>query len=266
MSSTSSTTLPLNNGVSSSSNEETSGNAAMVQTVVDCWPNCHPDQVIGELKKITVENFGQNKKEFWKSYSSYASMTPLQQNNTVAYFLKLSIEKQSAILIIAQHESSKDTKIEQKRREAVQKDDLVRLLEMRKCPEAMMLWSQTEATLTRSALDARRSTDAPDITGRGSLADESDPYGGLAVIYNDYEGFRPQNKLIQHRLDEHGKSVPIVPFRPESVEVTALAALCHDLNPTNMSRQSTYRDGPWIKEHWIMLKSWMTLVLTDFNR
>lgn len=78
----------------------------------------------------------------------------------------------------------------QKRREQTSKDDLCRLAELRKFPGALAHWSRTESSLTREQLDARHSRTP---SGRaGTLADEADPYGCLAEIFNDYHSFDPQ--------------------------------------------------------------------------
>ena len=103
-------------------------------------------------------------------------------------------------------------------------------------------------------MDARKSTNAPNLSGSGSLADDADPYGSLAVIFNDYEEFTPQNALIKYHMI-NGVSKPIVPFKPESQEVTNLANHCYGLNPTDLTRRNILHDGPWIKDHWLSMKS-----------
>lgn len=240
-----------------------------VETTVPEWPNCRPDAVMTELKKLDPDSepgcLGTNTKRFFSSYPVWAALSPEQKNKTLKYFKSLSEPKRSFIVEAAKLESAKDAKIEKQRKDAVSKDDLVRLLELKKLPAAQALWKQTEETMSRRVLDARKSTDAPGGTASSSLADDADPWGNLAALFNDYKGFSPQNAVIQYE-EKDGVSQPIVPFRPESVDVAVIASHCHDLNPCNLQRRNIFRDGAWLKEQWSALKTWLSAVFADFNR
>ena len=127
-----------------------------------------------------------------------------------------------------------------------------------------MPWTNAEKSLKRDELDSRNSIDIPTISGTGSAADAFDPYNVLAERFMDYDSFRPQNGLIQYHY-ENGESVPLFPYRAISPDYTSLAAHCNDLDPCNKGRSKIMRDGAWIKDQWLKLRSYMSLVLSDFN-
>ena len=80
------------------------------------------------------------------------------------------------------------------------KNDLVRLIELKKYPSAQLFWTATETKLNRRLLDARKSTTATNLSGSGSLADSANQYGQFAVIFIDYNEFDPQNGLIKYHM------------------------------------------------------------------
>jgi hypothetical protein len=121
-----------------------------------------------------------------------------QKEKTFAFYSNLTQERQKLVVAIAKHQSENFSASEKVKRDAVMKNDLVRLLELRKYPEAQVFWTATEASYNRRILDARKSSSAPNLAGTGSLADDSDPYGQLAEIFNDYKEFTSQNALIQY--------------------------------------------------------------------
>jgi hypothetical protein len=238
--------------------------AQVVESVSD-WPNCNADKMITLLKATKPEDYGGNIKPFYSNYPLYSAMSTDQKMKTLKYFSKFTAEKKAAIIIICQHVSLTAATVGKTRAEAVHKDDLVRLLELRKDPTSQMAWTNAEKTLKRDELDSRNSIDIPAISGTGSAADAFDPYSVLAERYMDYNTFCPQNGLIQYHF-ENGESVPMIPLRTTRPEYTSLSAQCNELNPCNKSRNKIMRDGPWIKDNWLKLRSYMSLVLSDFNR
>ena len=229
------------------------------------WPNCNPDSMIALLKATKPEDYGGNKKPFYISYPVYSAMSIDQKTKTLKYFSKFTAEKKAAIIIVCQHVSRNVAAVAKSRSEAVHKDDLARLLELRKDPNCQMPWTNAEKSLKRDELDSRNSIDIPTISGTGSAADAFDPYNVLAERFMDYDSFRPQNGLIQYHY-ENGESVPLFPYRAISPDYTSLAAHCNDLDPCNKGRSKIMRDGAWIKDQWLKLRSYMSLVLSDFNR
>jgi hypothetical protein len=57
----------------------------------------------------------------------------------------------------------------------------------------------------------------------------------------------------------------MIPLRRTCPEHTSLSVQCNELNPCN-ELNKIMRDGPWIKDKWIELRSYMSLVLSDFYR
>lgn len=229
------------------------------------WPNCNPDVMVTLLKATKPEEYGANKKPYFSSYPAYTMMSIEQKNKTMKYYSKLTDAKKSAVISVCQHLSRTAATATKTRAESVHKDDLVRLLELRKDPQCQMHWTNAEKTLKRDELDSRNSVDIPTITGNGSASDAFDPYSVLAERFMDYSGFCVQNGLIQYHFVNE-KSIPIFPYRAISPEFTAISAQCNDLDPCNKGRSKIMRDGAWIKDNWLKLRSYMSLVLSDFNR
>lgn len=225
------------------------------------------DEVIKLLEKLDQPNLGKNNKKFYSSYSKckWAEMTPVQKNRTKEFLDNLNAPIKLATLHRAKAEHHKNLNAESTRNTTTHKDDMARLLELRKHPAAQMLWAAAMSPMDRLTLDARHSTSTPNWTGTGNMAEAADPYGALAVFFNDYDGFTPQNRLIQYELKD-GKSVPVAPARAVDPECTNLAQYCKEINPTNLERRHIRRDGAWIKEKWLDLKRNLTLCFADFNR
>lgn len=91
------------------------------------------------------------------------------------------------------------------------------------------------------------------------------PWELLTSRYNDYKVFAPQNGLIQY-IDSPNGPIAISPHRAVSEDYQCLAAICHDLNPSNHLRRSILRDGAWLKEHYTKMRGFIAIVLADFNR
>jgi len=236
------------------------------QNVPDQWEGCHPDAVI-RLMKAVVEptDLGTNTKPFFPSYKAWDTLTNLQRNKSLAFFLGLSPDKRVEILNAAKLETIAETAEAARDRAAnVHKNDLIRIFHLRKDPTVAIAWSNSEKSLSRMELDGRNSS-AYDCSGRGFLSDAADPYSVLATRFNDYRGFCPQNAAIQY-IFKDGVSQPMNPFKAISPDLTAIAARVHDMNPTDVTRSNIIRDGAWIKEWWTKLKGYLSSIYLDFDR
>ncbi|KAJ1380214.1 hypothetical protein B484DRAFT_412116, partial [Ochromonadaceae sp. CCMP2298] len=49
-------------------------------------------------------------------------------------------------------------------------------------------------------------------------------------------------------------------------DTTALAAFCHDINPSDPTRAHLIREPAWFKEQWLKLRSTLVVVFADFHR
>ena len=129
-------TFVLSNSVSGSSEpqEELDIYQNNVESGVEDWPNCQPDEVIKIMKTLKDSNLGANKKSFYSSYPSWSSMNTEQRNKTALWFRNLTVPIREAIVKKAQKESLEINKVKKERRESVHKDDLCRLLELKNFP------------------------------------------------------------------------------------------------------------------------------------
>jgi hypothetical protein len=73
------------------------------------------------------------------------------------------------------------------------KDDIAHLIHLYKYPGAQIHWTNYYGVISRAQLDARRST--------GVQADAANALSCLAALYNDYEGFTPQNAMLAYVYD-----------------------------------------------------------------
>ena len=73
------------------------------------------------------------------------------------------------------------------------KDDIAHLIHLYKYPGAQMHWTNYYGILSRAQLDARKST--------GVQAEAANALSCLAALYNDYEGFTPQNAMVAYVYD-----------------------------------------------------------------
>jgi hypothetical protein len=72
------------------------------------------------------------------------------------------------------------------------KDDIIRLLHLFKEPRAQCQWTNLYSILSRSELDARKSS--------REYSESANPLEFLAEIYNDCDNFQPQNLMVQYML------------------------------------------------------------------
>ena len=141
------------------------------------------------------------------------------------------------------------------------KDDLCRMLELRTWIGADLLWCKVDAFTARvfhCCDDVRRNCFCLNTI-------DSDSFERLTSIFNDYDNFKPRNRLIKHQF-VGGGWVPIVPFGSECVELTSLVAISHDLNPANISRKFIVRGKDWFVQNWRMLNVMIEVVIADFMR
>lgn len=189
------------------------------------------------------------------------------------------------------------------RAENTTKNDLVRLMHLRVAPEMVGAWTLTETVHHhRPTLDARKSkTPLPDgktmeevcffvsfffiYTSKKNqtlispytiqcslqifvecICQSTNGWNDLAVCFNDYINFRPQNNTIQYETKQGAlHPTPKVPFAA-AMGYEYMATECHGLNPTDDSRSEIYRDQSWIKEKWKELKAALSTVYANFNR
>jgi hypothetical protein len=249
-----------------------------VATVHEAWPNCSPDVMMSLFrefneKSVNVLGDANSKRKFYSTYGSWNSLNEHQQSNVVAWFYKLPLSTQTAAINTGQKRSAEaalqntDTTDESGGKQAqVMKDDLARLIELFIYPAAQIHITNALGTLNRRSLDARKSTMIPDLSGQGSLADDANPWGQLASIFMDYDNFAPQNRLIQYEQDENGNPTPLSVYQPADPDLSSVAARCHDLRPTNLSRRHIVRDDVWLKTQFLGIRTLISGILADFNR
>ena len=246
-----------------------------VATISEWGDSVDPTIMMDLMKRLKVSDnvnlIGTNKKNFWPSYpKTWAQLNDGQKNKAVEWFRNCSFAGKQALLAKATAETEASLSayaqdIDEQKRPKVHKNDLARLLHLRKCAEASITWGKIGSTLNRRQLDARKS-DTPDVGG-GTMALAGDFYGTLSEIYNDYENFRPQNYLIGYKHDDKtNRPVPVVPWVSASPDTETLFSKCKDLNPCDDSRANTHRDGAWIKDYWTKLRGFLSLIYVDYER
>ncbi len=139
------------------------------------------------------------------------------------------------------------------------KDDIVRLLHLFKEPRAQRHWTNLHGVMNRAELDSRK---APAV-----YAEALNPLCHLAEIFNDYDGFRPQNLMVHYvspgiNLPPEKKQ----PYQPSSSEWAHLSNFTHDLEPTNITRKSILCGDDWIKSTWADCRKYLHQMFTNYNR
>jgi hypothetical protein len=84
-------------------------------------------------------------------------------------------------------------------------------------------------------------------------------------MFNDWTNFKPQNPMIAYHMVD-GQLVPVLPYVSVDPDTTALAAFCHDINPSDPTRAHIIREPSWFKEQWLKLRSTLVVVYADFYR
>ena len=229
-----------------------------------------PDAIMERLKKLTSNQLPRkpdgSASNFPKTYKSWDTLQQQQKNKVLAIFNKLENSVQQAVLTLAGEDAANTASAAKQRAEITTKNDLCRLFALRKFSGARVHWTNASGTLTRRELDARNSS-APSISGNHTLAAAANPWDELAVIYNDYNLFQPQNLSVKYELDP-ATSQPRKknPYEPLEEELSGIAAHCHELDPSDTSRANVIRDGEWIKKKWTECRGALYPIFTDFER
>ena len=232
--------------------------------------NIPPDAIIERLKKLNPDQLPRKADgsilNFPKTYKSWDTLTINQKNKVIAMFNKLAHAVQQAVLTLAVEDAANTASSAKQRAELTTKNDLCRLFALRKYAGAKVHWTNASGTLTRRELDARNSS-APNLSGNQTLGAAANPWDELAGIYNDYNLFQPQNESVRYELDP-GTSQPKKknPYEAVSEDLSAIAAHCHELDPTDTCRANIVRDGEWIKKKWTECRGALYPIFTDFER
>ncbi|KAJ1433286.1 hypothetical protein B484DRAFT_429592 [Ochromonadaceae sp. CCMP2298] len=246
------------------------------------WPEVNPDCMITTMRALNTQQPTQCGK-IAAGYKPWSQMLDAQKTKVYVIWGKLNAGLQHACInnattltvrIAGTQAAIAASAVDGAGRcPNTTKCDLARMLMLRKEPSAIVLWSSLEHSLSRDQLDARRSQSAPSGSSSsssgalvvGNLGDVANPYNALTAMFNDWTGFLPQNPMIRYHFINH-KSVPIVPYVSADPDTTALAAFCHDINPSDPSHASIMRDPDWFKEQWLKLRSTLVKVYADFHR
>ena len=76
------------------------GNVDNADTVPREWEGCHGDFMLARLRSIGPNNFGQNDKEFYKSYKIWKTLTGQQKDKAYSWFKKLALPFRSKFLFL----------------------------------------------------------------------------------------------------------------------------------------------------------------------
>lgn len=168
----------------------------------------------------------------------------------------------SLVVIVVQQAEGDAEAIQQRenqRDKNTTKDDIARLLHLFKEPSAQIHWSNLYGILNRMQLDSRKSS--------GEQSEAARPLACLAEIFNDYQGFHPQNVMVQYvSRGSQRRPVKKQPYQPSSPEWAVLANHCHDIEPTNESRRHIIRAEDWIKETWNDCRKYLHQTFLQYNR
>jgi len=250
------------------------------------WDGCNPDCILKRLKSIPkpdLEAIG--KREFYKSYNSWAKMTMDQRNKSLAYFRSLPEDMQGMhffpytcvsiivfMSLIFFFTSSTEQIIEESVNESMQltqmtamrntqttKDDIVRLIHLFKEPAAQKHWCNLRRVMSRAELDSRKASTV--------YNEASNPLTYLAEIFNDYEDFCPQNVMVQY-VPNGPNNYPVKknPYQASHTDWAFLANFTHDLEPTNLSRRDIIRGEDWIKSTWTDCRKYLHQMFVNYNR
>jgi len=241
---------------------------------VDEWgADVDPTNVVIAMTNLSALNHvltGTNTKPLPESYKKlkWPNATALQKNKSMEFYKNCTEAGRTAILTQARSVTATAAESVTTKSERTHKDDIARLLCLRKDPQSQMNWSKTLSILNRPQLD-RRKSDTPSVASAGSttMGEEESPWGLLAARFNDFVDFRPQNITIKYAYDEIlGRPVPVVPFRSANKETETIFSKCKELNPCNDARKDNIRDGAWVKRNWTEYRGVMNAIFSDFSR
>lgn len=174
-------------------------------------------------------------------------------------YLYVSLSSPVATINLAKADSDAVQQRESQRDKNTTKDDIARLLHLFKEPSAQRHWSNLYGILSRMQLDARKSS--------GEQAETAQPLACLAELFNDYQGFQPQNVMVQYASrGSQRRPMKKQPYQPSSPEWATLANHCHDIEPTNESRRHIIHGEAWIKETWNDCRKYLHQTFQQYNR
>ena len=159
----------------------------------------------------------------------------------------------------AQQDTVAATQTSSTRNTQTSKDDIVRLIHLFKEPSVQRHWTNLHGIMKRADLDARKAPPA--------YAEGANPLSYLAEVFNDYDGFVPQNLMVEY--SSTGNASPPVkktPYQPSSTEWAYLATFSHDLEPTNHARKHIIRGEDWIKSTWTDIRKYLHQMFVNYNR
>ncbi len=130
------------------------------------------------------------RREFYKSYKSWGKMTVGQRNKTLLYFRSLPEEWQEQIVEEAVNDSLRSAQAATTKSTQITKDDIIQLIHLFKEPSAQKHWCNLCRIMSRAELDSRKAA--------AVYNEASNPLTYLGEIYNDYEGFTPQNVMVKY--------------------------------------------------------------------
>jgi hypothetical protein len=175
--------------------------------------------------------------------------------NQCISFLSLLVN----VVHLAKTDSEQVQQKESQRDKNTTKDDIARLLHLFKEPMAQRHWTNLYGILTRNQLDARKSS--------GEQSEAARPLSYLAEMFNDYQGFNPQNVMVQYvSAGPNERPIKKQPYQPSSSDWAALANHCHDIEPTNLARKHIFRGEDWIKETWNDCRKYLHQTFIQYNR
>ncbi len=143
----------------------------------------------------------------------------------------------------ARKDSSEQQRQEVTTNNQTTKDDIARLIHLFKEPVAQRHWTNHYSVLTHRELNSCKLNT--------KYSESANPLEFFAQIFNDYDGFQPQNLMVQYTtLSPNSRPVKKCPYVTSSSEWAYLAAFTHDVDPTNVTRRNIIRGPDWIKSTW----------------
>lgn len=192
----------------------------------------NPQTVVAVLRE---QKSASGEKLFYPSYpKQFDTFSDIQKDRTYKFVFNLTKEVRDAVFqrvddLLARHEVHENERVQM-----TTKDDLARILHMRRDPQLTVLWTSAFTPLDRLQLDAKSS---------GEEAFD-DPWSLLAEAFNDYE---------RNHYDNAATGV---------AGFEAVAERCGDINPSNANRPA--RNGVWFKEKWSKLRTDLSKTFAKF--
>ena len=163
------------------------------------------------------------------------------------------------VINLAKADAEQVQQKEAQREKHTTKDDIARLLHLFKEPMAQRHWTNLYGVLSRNQLDARKTS--------GEHSEAARPLSYLAEMFNDYQGFRPQNVMVTY-VSAGPNQAPVKkqPYEPSNSDWATLANHCHDIDPSNLARKNIIRGEDWVKETWNDCRKYLHQTFIQYNR